>query len=394
MADHIPFVTGEDAGKLVKKAYADSGIARVPLDRASRFASLLPHPVKVWIDPCVDGMGDLDSRRSQDDRRNPWFEFMSSVQHFERIASPAFQTHPVPGEVYAFVKVLMDKCIPHKPAWITVPQMPLAKGSERNKINRTLAAATGRWKGNSGYSGRLILPLLFTHQDEIKGKTVRRPRVQQAERCYHDAHADGFWVVDKSLADDSGSPSLRNKRFAYVIELHQELNERIPSKIRIGGPYWGLNLVLWARGLVDYPAIGIGAGYQYFMAGGHAKQPVAKLALPALRRRVDVGPKLREWLDAAIARLGPSHPAHAEFTEIRKNYSGLSEPDRAREQVARFYKKWFDAIALAPKAGRSMALFQDLSVAYALGKSLPELEGEGAARKPEAVVEPLMLSCL
>ena len=36
-----------------------------------------------------------------------------------------------------------------------------------------------------------------------------------------------------------------------------------------------------------------------------------------------------------------------------------------------------------------MALFQDLSAAYALGKSLPDLPDEGTARRPEAVAEPL-----
>ena len=54
----------------------------------------------------------------------------------------------------------------------------------------------------------------------------------------------------------------------------------------------------------------------------------------------------------------------------------------------------FNLIAAAPKAGRSMVLFQDLSAAYALGKSLPDIEEEGTARRPESVVEPLMLSCL
>ena len=104
---------------------------------------------------------------------------------------------------------------------------------------------------------------------------------------------------------------------------------------------------------------------------------------------------MKTWLDEAIAKLAPSHPAHTEFSEIKKQYTVLSGSDRAREQVVKFYKEWYDAIASAPKAGRSMALFQDLSGAYALGKSLPELpKDEGAVRKPEAVVESLMLSCL
>jgi hypothetical protein len=218
--------------------------------------------------------------------------------------------------------------------------------------------------------------------------------VEQAARCYHESQADGFWVVDTSLAEESGSSTLRNKRFSGIICFHEELNERIPSKIRVAGPYWGLNLVLWARGLVDFPAIGIGSGYQYFLAGGHARPASAKLALPALRRRVGVTPQLTVWLNNAVSKLSPSHPAHAEFNEIKKRYTILSAPDRAREQVAEFYKEWFNKIATAPKAGRSMALFQDLSAAYTLGKSLPDLVDERTARKAEAVAEPLMLSCL
>lgn len=131
-----------------------------------------------------------------------------------------------------------------------------------------------------------------------------------------------------------------------------------------------------------------------FWFRGHTKQPTARLALPSLRRRVVAGPQLKAWLDKAISTLASSHPAHAEFSEIRRTFTILSGQDRAREQVAAFYKQWFDLIAAVPKAGRSMALFQDLSTAYALGKSLPDLVDEGTARRPESVVEPLMLSCL
>ena len=396
MADHIPFITSDDGCNLAKKFYADSEIVRVPLDRAARLINLLGTSTKIWIDPCVDGMDNIDTRRSQPpDKKNSWFEFMKVFPNFEKIGDVTYHAKPVATEVYAFVKALLTRCASHKPAWLTVPQLPLVLNSDRNKINRALAAATGKWKSSSGFSGRLILPLVFTHQNQLNGKTARNPKVQQAEKCYHDAQADGFWAVDKSLTDDSGSSTLRNKRFPGVIDLHEELNDRISSKIRIAGPYWGLNLVLWARGLVEFPAIGIGAGYQYFLAGGHTKPASAKLALPALRRRAGVGPNLRNWLDAAIAKVGASHPAHADLSHIRQQYTLLSQQDRSREQVAAFYKKWFDTIAAVPKGGRSMALFQDLSAAYALGKKLPDLAAdEGTARRPEAVAEPLMLSCL
>lgn len=394
MAEHIPFISGEDGGKLVKKIYPASEIVRMPLERASKFLEYRSPTARVWIDPGVDGLDDLSTRGSIGNTKNTWFEFMKSLPHFGQMGSPAFHAKPNASEVFAFVKAVMDRCATHKPAWMTVPQLPLTGDASRNKINRDLAAATGKWKSSHGFNGRLILPIVVTHQEQISGKTARNPKVQHAERCYHDAQADGFWVVDKSLADDSGSGTLRVKRFPAVIGFHQELNDRISSKIRIAGPYWGLNLVLWARGLADYPAIGVGSGYQFFLSGGHATTPSVRLVLPSLRRRVVVGPTLKVWLDQAIATLAPSHPAHAEFSEIRRNLTVLSQKERAREQVAKTYKDWFDAIASAPKAGRSMALFQDLSSAYALGKSLPELPDEGTARRPEAVVEPLMLSCL
>ena len=395
MADYIPFITGEDSGNLVKKVYSDADIVRVPLDRAERVLHLRPASSKVWLDPCVDGMHDLEARRSQPDKRNSWFDFMSSFANFEKIATPTYHAKPDISEVYTFVKEVMNKCAACRPAWITVPQLPLVSGSDRNKINRMMAAATGNWKSSSGFPGRLILPLVFTRQEQVNGKTARNPKVQQAERCYHEAQADGVWVVDTSLTDDEGSSTLRKKRFSGVIDLHGELNDRISFKIRIAGPYWGLNLVLWARGLVDHLAIGIGSGYQYFLAGRpYGRQPSTKLALPSLRRRVGIGPQFEKWLDLAIAKLALSHPAYAEFSVIRKNYKAFIGSDRAREQVAGFYKQWFNAIAAAPKAGRSMALFQDLSAAYALGKSLPDLDNERTARRPEAVAEPLMLSCL
>lgn len=394
MAEYIPFITSEDSSNLVRKAYSDAEVVRVPLDRAERVHHLLPATSKAWLDPCVDGMDDLEARRSQPGKRNPWFDFMSGFANFEKIASPTYHAKPDTSEVYTFVKAIMDKCAVYRPAWITVPQIPLVSGSDRNKINRVMAAATGKWKSSSGFLGRLILPLVFTHQDQVNRKTARNSKVQQAERCYREAQADGLWVVDMSLTDDNGSSTLRNKRFPGVIDLHEELNLRISSKIKIAGPYWGLNLVLWARGLVDHPAIGIGAGYRYFPVGLPGRQPSVKLALPSLRRRVGIGRQFEEWLDQAIAKLGPSHPAHAEFSGIRKTYKALIDPDRAREQVAGFYKQWFNVIAAAPKAGRSMALFQELSAAYALGKTLPDLVDEKTARRPEAVAEPLMLSCL
>ncbi len=394
MAEHIPFITSEDACNIVTKVYPDSDYVRVPLDRAARFRKLLPPRMKLWIDPLVEGLDDLPTRRPTPTRRKkPWHDFMKKFPHMERIAEPTFHQRPDRGAVKEFVRTILGECAKMKPAWISVPQLPVGDGNERNKINRALATATGSWKARSGFTGRLILPLVFTHQRQLKGKTVRNPKVKLAERCYREAQAEGIWVVDGNVTDDNGSATLHNVRFPAIVALHEELNGKIVSALRVAGPYWGMNLVLWARRLVDYPAIGVGNAYRYHLAGGPVRQPSARLALGPLRRRSGVG-QLRDWLDKVISVLGVSHPAHAGFAELRKNFSVLRDQDRAREQVAIFYKKWFDSIAATPSPGRSMALFQDLSSSYALGKSLPEIPGEGTARRPESVAEPLMLSCL
>jgi hypothetical protein len=392
MADHIPNVTGDEVAGLVSRFFGDAGLARVPLDRVQKVTQTLPKTQKLWIDGSFDGFDDVESRRSTADDKNPWFEFMSKFKTFESFC--ACLDSPVQTTVNSIVTELLNQCASHKPSWISVPQLPIVDGANRNKINRALATATGKWKSSHGFSGRLVLPLIFMHQKQLTKKTERNPKVQQAEKCYHDSQADGFWVVDQSLEDDNGSSTLHEKRFPGIISLHEELNEKVTSKIRIGGPYWGLNIVLWAKGLVDFPLVGVGAGYNYFVAGTKGRKPSAKIAIPSLRRRVRVTPDLGKWLDKSIDRLSSSHPARSEFVEIKKNLAVYSDPARAKEQVAGFYKKWFDSIASAPASGRSMALFQDLAAAYALGKSLPPIDDEKTARRPESVAEPLMLSCL
>src|SRR5271156_2801933 len=112
MAEYIPFVTGEDAGRLVQRLYPDSEIVRVPLERAKNILPLLRmnNSSQVWLDPMVDGMDDLEARRSQPGKKNSWFEFMSAFENFDKIGALAYHTMPISSEVNAFVKAIMDRC--------------------------------------------------------------------------------------------------------------------------------------------------------------------------------------------------------------------------------------------------------------------------------------------
>jgi hypothetical protein len=175
------------------------------------------------------------------------------------------------------------------------------------------------------------------------------------------------------------------------VALHRELNEEIPSDIAIAGPYWGLNLVLWARGLIRFPVIGIGSGYQFFMSGGHTQYPTPRIAIPSLKRLMEAA-SVQPWLDQAIAALPSSHPASDEFKTIRKQFPALKDASLARAQVAKFYKEWYESISAIAKSDRAEFLYNDFNSAYILGKKLPDMPD--SPRRPEAVAEMLMSCCL
>ena len=71
----------------------------------------------------------------------------------------------------------------------------------------------------------------------------------------------------------------------HLVSFHEELQQASKDpKILVAGPYWGMNLVLWARSLVHYPAIGLGTGARYFLSGGILTQPqYAKVAIGLAR---------------------------------------------------------------------------------------------------------------
>lgn len=393
MVEHIPNVTAADVGLFTKKYYADSEIIRIPLFRNNEVVKLLPSDAKLWVDAGFDGCDNIESRRLNP-KCKTWCAFMGNVPHFSNLENSSFVEKPSEEQITMIVDHLLHECSKLNPEYITVPQLPVIDGAKRNKINRALAKAAGEWKKSNNFSGKLILPLVFTNQRQLNKKTDRNLKVKQAKSCYNDASADGFWVVDQSLSEEKGSVTLRRKRFLGLIAMHQELNAQIPSNIKMGGPYWGLNLILWARGLIQFPLIGVASGYQYFLSGGPSHQPISRIAIPSLRRRVKVKPNLKNWFDKAINKIPETHYAYKEFIELRDNLTNYKDVSRSKEQTCKFYKEWYNKIAHVPASDRLTALFRDLSDAYLLGKSLPPFDDEESTIKgAAAVVDPLMNSC-
>lgn len=389
MSRHVPFAYNAKDAKLVQAVFPDSEVVRLSLETAPRVLQVLGEKMGLWIDGAVDGFGRWPGTNDS------WTSYIQRFEGWDQIGEPAFQQSPKASTVERFVREVLTECLKVAPAaaWLSVPQLPATNDSSRNKINRALAEATAKWRaGQRKFRGRLILPVILTHQKQANLKTNRNQKIKLAAQCFERAGADGYWVVETTLSDQTGAGTFHETRFPGLVCFHQELAQELkvdgPS---VAGPYWGLNLVLWARGLITHPAIGLGNGYQYHLPGGTPKAAKRRIALAPLRRWAIANADLQAWL----AGLPKADAALRELRDLASTFSKYNLEDEARGQVARFYKSWFDKIASAQASGRALALYQDLSTAYVLGRPLPALpDDEGTARRPERIAEQFMLQCL
>ena len=136
--------------------------------------------------------------------------------------------------------------------------------------------------------------------------------------------------------------------------------------------------------------------YRYYIPGFTPSTPSTRIALSPLRRLALTPPDLGDWFGQALSRISKSESVYGEFEELARSLPRIKlSPLTSKTQIARFYKSWFDGLASVPLSGRPFALFQDLSKAFVLGRSLPTLPvAEKTARRPERVAQQLMLNCI
>ncbi|MHC4529592.1 MAG: hypothetical protein ACYS29_17100 [Planctomycetota bacterium] len=403
MADHIPFVNN---------TYRDSEIIRVSLESIDNIRSRLPGKMALWLDPAVDGYHHWAEKGypPEKDRRlwksglqqmwNSWERLFGDFDGHQILADKDCWIKPYYDRLATFLNALLDKCAEYHPDWLTVPQLPLVNDGSRNKINRFLARTSSTWKRERRCATKLVLPMVFTRPKQLASKPIRDRKLTEAKACYSEAGADGLWVVDTSLVDQQRGDTFP-KRYAKLIEFHQLARKAIPrGSTTIVGPYWAINLVLWARGLCDYPAITLGTGYRYSISCGLPKQAQdVRLAIPPLRRWL-VTEDLKPWLDKALVKLSPTDPSYEHFASLARDFERVNDSQVAPAQLAKFYKNWFDEIASVPKPGRALALYQDLSRAFVLGRGLPRLPRKAvghcskSTQDPGKVAEQLMVQCL
>jgi len=391
MTDYIPFINSQGDCEIAASLYSDAAVYRISLESAERNCSKLPSGPKRWIDAAVDGLNQKDVTKFS----KSYTDHISRFPGYEQIADPAFQAAPKATVVFPFVSGALDQCTKYDADWVSVPQLPILSDASRNRINKMMAEAALQWKQQSGFTGKFILPAIFTNQRQINKKTERTKKLNSILSCYQASIADGVWMVDSTLNDQDASDTF-NKRFPELVKLHEELNEQIADDaITIAGPYWGLNLVMWTRGIVRYAAVGLGTSYRYNIPGAILQPGKTRVALGPLRRWASVSPELKKWLSETIKTLSADPANAAEFGAIEKEFSHLQQfKKHANLQIAKFYREWFRKFAALPPPGRALALYHDLSSSYVLAKGLKELPEDGTARRPERIQQQLMMNCL
>lgn len=393
MSEYIPFINGSGDCKIAKKIFSDCELIRISLDSYSNISHMLPKSASLWVDLSIDGSHCLLNGKN---RESNWINYIKSYTNSDILCDASKLNKIDQGVVKSFVFEIMDRALQLKPKWITLPQIPICDDTSRNKLNKILAIKSAEWRSERQFNGNLIFPLVFTHQNQTKGKTEWVKTLTNAQKWYNLSGANGLWTVDSSLNDEDCSKGIAN-RLKQLIDFSVALNETFSSTpIKVTGPYWGFNLVLWARGLFNHPAISLGSAYQYYLSGGFIKQGKARIALTPLRRRAIADPGLKGWLEYSLTKISQNDLAYKEFLTLTKDYELISLEYSSKEQVAKFYREWINKIESIPIEGRSLYLYQDFSSAYILGKQIDQNlpDSEKSARLPEKIAQQLMLTCL
>ncbi|MFC1636690.1 hypothetical protein ACFL5Z_17820 [Planctomycetota bacterium] len=411
MADYVPFVNNKADCRMLVKEYKDADICRVSLESIEDFKSLMPPDLSIWLDPNVDAFHHRLTKKWPDKPKREWTQrqrklwknleiLYADFSNYELLCDKKNWKQDNYDKIELFVTELLNHCYEYRPKWLTVPQLPLVDSGSRNKINKMLASATRAWKAKVRFTGRLILPLIFTNQRQINSKPIRDDKLNHAVESYDEAEADGIWIVDSTLLDQTRNDKYSG-RYSKLIEFHELIKNELPKgTIKIGGPYWGINLILWARGLCDRAAISLGSRYAYYISADVPNPPSSRIAIPPLRRWVVINEDLRTWIEKSLQKLDVDDQAHKHLQYIQRKFDLLKSREASRKYTAQFYKYWFDRIASCPPNGRALALYQDLSTAFVVGSQLPNLPLNCLPNSPAymgkagIVAKQLMLNCL
>lgn len=326
--DYIPFLNSKGDCELFKKHFPDAKLCRITLDRIE-FTQCLTTPDQCWIDVGFDGFSQPLSARGE-----KWANYAKQFGDTGFLLEPTFVEKPIEAKLRPLVNQMLDLAWTKKPGFLSVPQFPHVDGIANNKLNRLLAGLAAEWRTKTGAKTKFILPIIFTNQKQLVGKTERAPKVKLAASLITRSGAEGYWSVDCSLDDQKGTGNFDKERFPSIINFFAELNELASCTLRIAGPYWGLNLILWARGHASHFAIGLGSTYNHHVSGGFARKTKVRVAVACLRRWVIANNELEVWLGHAAAKLPSGSPERSELDALKLTISKLQQGDAGKRQIA------------------------------------------------------------
>ncbi|MAT16630.1 MAG: hypothetical protein CMJ46_15325 [Planctomyces sp.] len=394
MDSYIPFVYNTEDLMTVKQHFPKARMLRTTSSRAKLLQTTMRgegFDIPLWVDGEFDGFHRLPSR--VDPKWQATFYQLDLASELVRAESITKRDEPA---VKRAAFSILDACHVTRPDAISVPQLPITPGAARNPLNRYLAKATAEWRVSRNFTGSLVLPIILADRHLKLTKELSKPVVANAAKRYKESGATAYWVVDTKLDDMSGSQELMTSYLPKLIEFHTMLDGAIGGcHLRIGGPYWGANLVLWARDLIDAPAISAGKGFRYHIPAGYKRSSdTSWITLTPLRRRIRVSDSLRVWLGEALEIIDSDSDAYKSLNSIYSEFQLLQDKKYSINQVASSYARWLSMLEEKPSEGRALTLYMDLSSAYVIGRTLPRFPKKETPVNPSRVAETLMLSCL
>lgn len=394
----IPFIRNKSEVERLQSTSFDIDIVRITGD----YKFNAPEKWRLWIDPGFDSFENIYDKSFSDFN---WKNWITKFKGHEKFLTEASAIKASQAEINDFVNLILNDIVTNNPTIISVPQLAYTTNKKRHSLNKKLARAAGKWKEKYWPKGTFAIPAILTHFDNFKNRAESKPRINSICRSLEESNASVVWAVHSDFDDLAGIKDYPTKQFPKLIDFHEQLKDELPNTTTTcAGPYWAMNLILWARGLVDIPAVGCGSMFKYTIPGPifSGGKPIIRIALPPLRRWYIADRKLLNWIKDAKYNFQQIHSSEEfkEFQNIENNFSNLvSNRESSITQSLEFYFNWVNQIAAVQKRVRGLYMFQDFSKAVINGSlikdKLPEVKKLSAsARSPGFIAQQLMLQCL
>jgi hypothetical protein len=246
----VPFLRANNDLNHLESFYGDAPFCRISLER-EKWAEKLSAKHSVWIDVALDGI--------QQSVLNPdYSEYINKHGDLTVLKASDFLKSPKRGDIEQPIIAFLNAAKALSPYAISIPQLPHSDGVENNKTNKILFSISTEWKAATGGDIKLILPVIFTNQRQLNKKTDRNGKIAFIKGLLGKASVDGVWITDQSLEDQAGTGNFDKERFPGIVDFFKEFRAACSLNIVIAGPFWGLGLLLWSRGLASHFAIGMG----------------------------------------------------------------------------------------------------------------------------------------